>query len=157
MASVSGSAMNIRGAIPEDREAMADLERESPTAAHWAESFYIGFFEEGAADRVSLVAEDEDEVRGFLVARVAGDECELENIVVAEGNRRFGLGSKLIQALIEAVCDRRGNRIFLEVRESNATARSFYETCGFAVAGRRKSYYKDPEEDAVLYSLALPV
>jgi ribosomal-protein-alanine acetyltransferase len=155
MASVNQSAMKIRGARSEDREAMADLERASPTAAHWAESFYIGLFEEGAADRVVLVAEDDDGVRAFLIARVAGDECELENLVVAEGNRRVGLGSKLIRALIEAVCDRKVNRIFLEVRESNATARSFYETAGFAIAGRRKSYYKDPEEGAVLYGRAL--
>jgi ribosomal-protein-alanine acetyltransferase len=147
--------MNIRYARSQDRGEMVALESQSPTAAHWTESFYVGLFEEGTAERVVLVAEDEGGVRGFLVALIIGHECELENIVVAEGSRRFGLGSLLIRALFEAARDRKVNRIFLEVRESNAAARSFYETCGFAIAGRRKSYYKDPEEDAVLYGLTL--
>ena len=147
--------MNIRSARSQDREAMAALERQSPTAAHWAASFYVGLFDEGTAERVVLVAEDEGGVRGFLVALIVGHECELENIVVAKGNRRLGLGSKLIRALIDAVRDQKGNHIFLEVRESNVTARSLYETCGFTIGGRRKSYYKDPEDDAVLYSLTL--
>ena len=74
--------------------AMAALERQSPTAAHWAESFYCGLFEEGAAERISLVAEDEAKLAGFLIARVTGDECELENLVVVEGSQRRGLGSR---------------------------------------------------------------
>jgi ribosomal-protein-alanine N-acetyltransferase len=41
--------------------------------------------------------------------------------------------------------------VFLEVRESNAAARCFYEKAGFVQTGRRKSYYTDPAEDAVLY------
>ena len=147
--------MNIRCARSQDRGEIVALERQSPTAAHWAESFYGGLFAEGTAERVVLVAEDAGRVRGFLVARIVGHECELENIVLTEGNRRRGLGSKLIRGLIDAVRDQKGNHIFLDVRESNAGARAFYETFGFAIAGRRKSYYKDPEEDAVLYSLTL--
>ena len=147
--------MNIRYARSQDRGEMVALERQSPTAAHWTESFYVGLFEEGTAERVVLVAEDEGGIRGFLVAHIVGHECELENIVVTEGNRRFGLGSKVIRALFDAMRDRKANRIFLEVRESNGAARSFFETCGFAIAGRRKSYYQDPEEDAVVYRLTL--
>jgi ribosomal-protein-alanine acetyltransferase len=147
--------MNIRDGRAEDLGAMVALERQSPTAAHWAESFYIGLFEDGAQDRVLLVAEEEGAPRGFLLARIIGDECELENIVVAESNRRHGLGSKLIRALINAARGRDATCIFLEVRESNVTARSFYETCGFSSDGCRKSYYGDPAEDAVLYTLAM--
>jgi ribosomal-protein-alanine acetyltransferase len=147
--------MNIRGGKSEDRGAMMALAAQSPTAARWTESFYLGLFEEGAADRVVLVAEDEVGLRGFLIARVIGDECELENIVVAEGERRHRLGSGLIRALISAIRDRKASRVFLEVRESNTGARSFYETCGFAITGHRESYYRDPEEDAVLYNFGL--
>ena len=135
---------------------MVALERQTPAAAHWPESFYLGLFERGAVDRVSLVAEQEGVLQGFLVARISGEECELENIVVAEDSRRLGLGSKLIRALITDVRYQKANRIFLEVRESNMTARCFYETCGFSIAGRRKSYYRDPSEDAVLYTSAIP-
>jgi ribosomal-protein-alanine N-acetyltransferase len=134
---------------------MSALARQSPTAAHWPESFYAAVFEKGAAERISLVAEEKGELRGFLVARIIGDECELENVVVAESNQRRGLGSKLIRALIGEVRDRKAARIFLEVRESNLAARALYLKCGCVISGRRASYYADPTEDAVIYNLVL--
>jgi ribosomal-protein-alanine acetyltransferase len=147
--------MNIRAGRSEDLGAMVALERQSPTAAHWPKSFYHGLFDEGVADRISLVAEEEGLLRAFLIARIVGDECELENVVVAEASQRRGLGSTLIRALVDAGRDRNVARVFLEVRESNAAARALYEKCGFATSGRRASYYCDPKEDAVLYTLAL--
>ena len=39
----------------------------------------------------------------------------------------------------------------LEVREANLAARRLYEKCGFRVEGRRRGYYRDPAEDAILY------
>jgi ribosomal-protein-alanine N-acetyltransferase len=61
------------------------------------------------------------------------------------------MGSKLTCALVGPVRQRKVTRVFLEVRESNAAARALYEKCGFQISGRRKSYYSDPAEDAVLY------
>jgi ribosomal-protein-alanine N-acetyltransferase len=43
--------------------------------------------------------------------------------------------------------------VYLEVRESNRAARSLYVKCAFIESGHRKSYYSEPEEDAVLYRL----
>lgn len=100
---------------------------------------------------MSLVAEDQGEMQGFVIARITGDECELENVVVAEGVQRRGLGSRLMEALMDCVRKSGAARIFLEVRESNAAAHALYEKCGFQINGRRKSYYSDPAEDAVLY------
>ena len=105
--------------------------------------------------RVSFVAQQGGVLQGFLVAQIIGEECELENIVVAEASRRRGLGSQLIRALIKTGRDQNVNRIFLEVRESNAAARALYENCGFVGEGRRTAYYSDPAENAVLYTLAL--
>jgi len=147
--------MKVRVGRSEDLGAVVALERSSPTAAHWPESFYAALFEDGAAERISLVGEEEGELRGFLVARIIGDECELENAVVAESSQRRGLGSKLIRSLIDEVRDRKVARIFLEVRESSLAARALYLKCGFAIGGRRASYYTDPREDAVLYTLTL--
>lgn len=147
--------MNTRVGRSEDIEALVGLERQAPTAAHWPESFYRGLFEEGAPERISLIAEDGGVLQGFLIARISSDECELENVVVAESSQRRGLASKLIQELVKAAGDRKAARVFLEVRESNAAARGLYEKCGFAIHGRRKSYYTAPTEDALLYNLVL--
>lgn len=147
--------MNIRAAKAVDVGAMVRLEGQSPTAAHWPKSSYRGLFDEGAPERVSLVADDAGAICGFLIARIAGDECELENVVVAEASQRRGVASRLIQELVKVAGDRKAARIFLEVRESNAAARALYEKCGLAIRGRRKSYYTAPAEDAALYSLVL--
>jgi ribosomal-protein-alanine N-acetyltransferase len=147
--------MNIRRGRAEDLGAVVALERQSPAAAHWPESSYSAILEAGDTARISLVAEDAGVIRGFLIARIIGHECELENIVVANGDRRGGLGSKLIRALAGAARDREATNIFLEVRESNVAARSFYAACGFSSDGCRRSYYNDPVEDAVLYALAM--
>jgi [ribosomal protein S18]-alanine N-acetyltransferase len=90
-------------------------------------------------------------VQGFLVARHVASEWELENIVVAPLARRKGLGQQLLDALLVAARETNSSSVFLEVRESNAAARCLYEKAAFEQTGRRKSYYTDPVEDAVLY------
>ncbi len=147
--------IQTRKARPADALTMVGLERQAPTAAHWPESFYRGLFDEGAPERISLISEDEGNPAGFLIARIAGSECELENVVVAEASQRRGLASGLVQELVRVARDRNVASIFLEVRESNAAARALYEKCGFALDGRRRSYYTAPVEDAVLYNLVL--
>ena len=68
--------------------------------------------------------------------------------------RRKGLGQQLLDALLAAARET-SSSVFLEVRESNGAARSLYEKAGFQQTGLRKSYYKDPAENAILYRLRL--
>jgi ribosomal protein S18 acetylase RimI-like enzyme len=88
---------------------------------------------------------------GFLVARHVAAEWELENIVVSPAARRNRLGMRLLGALLGIVRDANSDAVFLEVREGNTAARGLYEKLGFLAAGRRKSYYSNPLEDAILY------
>jgi [ribosomal protein S18]-alanine N-acetyltransferase len=158
----------IRPAIPADIPAMMDLDRACVTAAHWTPEQYLHAFDCGGVERLVLLAEalpstvsDEAQgaharcLQGFLVARNVGAEWELENIAVAPSARRKGFGWRLLNALLAGARETNSSSVFLEVRESNAAARSLYEKAGFEKAGRRKSYYADPIEDAVLYRLGL--
>jgi [ribosomal protein S18]-alanine N-acetyltransferase len=152
--------MNIRPAAAEDIAAIIALEKAAPNAAHWPEQSYGAIFEAGTPPRIALVVEDgnprgANRLKGFLFARTSGPDCDLENIVVASGIQRHGVGSALMHALVAAARARNSKRIFLEVRESNVAARAFYEKCGFSDTGRRKSYYNTPAEDAVVYSLSV--
>jgi len=108
-----------------------------------------------ASPRLLLIAESDERKLGFLVANFAVDECELENIVVVASERRKGIARELMRALITTAHEHNATRIFLEVRESNIAARVLYRTCGFTVTGVRKSYYRNPDEDAVLYSFEI--
>ncbi len=62
----------------------------------------------------------------------------------------------MLEQFINHVRENSGRNIFLEVRESNHGAREFYRKANFKEAGIRKSYYSDPQESAVLYTLSLP-
>ena len=88
-----------------------------------------------------------------MVAQVAADEAEILTIGIAEGWRRHGLGSRLLEALKRAA-ERAGARsLFLEVAASNAAALALYAKHGFTESGRRKAYYVRPEgaaEDAIV-------
>jgi [ribosomal protein S18]-alanine N-acetyltransferase len=148
---------HVRLASTEDIPAILELERQTDSAAHWPETTYRRLFEQETPACVPLVIEGEDakNLNGLLIARISGDECELENVVVRRQRQSQGLGSKLLHALAEAARKQNVTHIFLEVRESNAAARALYEKSGFEISGRRKSYYSNPAEDAVLYTLQL--
>ena len=94
-------------------------------------------------------------VSGFLVAIQIDAEWELENIVVDPGKRRRGFAKQLLEVLVATARSTNSESVFLEVRESNLAARSLYERAGFELTGHRKSYYANPQEDAVLYRLRL--
>jgi ribosomal-protein-alanine N-acetyltransferase len=61
-----------------------------------------------------------------------------------------GLGQALLWALLKSACDRQLERATLEVRDSNLAAVSLYKKFGFKEAGRRKRYYEDTGEDALV-------
>ena len=158
--------MKLRAATPADIPSMVELERACPAAAHWTEKQYQQAVQPdiGDPERLVLVAEASRRVAtvveerfsgppivGFLVARHLAPEWELENIVVTANARGKGIGSQLLDALLARTREAQSEAVFLEVRESNTAARSLYEKAGFQQAGRRKSYYTNPAEDAILY------
>lgn len=146
----------VRAATIDDIRKLIAIEKDSPTAAHWTEAQYRAALEPAATpERVSLVIE-EGAVLGFIVARVLGDEWEIENVAVAAPAQRLGLGSELVRELLNAARIRSARSVFLEVRESNQVAQRLYEKWGFLPAGRRKSYYADPPEDALLFRYGFP-
>jgi [ribosomal protein S18]-alanine N-acetyltransferase len=146
--------IQIQAGTPDDIPEMMALERQTPTSAHWSESRYREMFSTQGSARLVLVARSAA-ISGFLIAQNIPPEWELENIVVAEGLRRSGLGTRLLEALIQGARNTNSTVVFLEVRESNSAARLFYERAGFGQTGRRKSYYQNPLEDAVGYRLDL--
>jgi ribosomal-protein-alanine acetyltransferase len=169
--------LSVRPAIAADIPAMLDLESRCPTASHWSQRQYEDLFStrgDGPRRLVLLVEESADgakhapelqlesapsriatRVLGFLIANQIGPEWELENIVVAPASRRKGLATQLFTTLLARARETDSERVFLEVRESNQAARALYIQLGFEESGRRKLYYANPQEDAVLYRLVL--
>jgi ribosomal-protein-alanine acetyltransferase len=147
------AGLSIRKYGSGDLSAVLSVCRRSPEAAQWSEK---GFKEAGSSGQLILVAEvaagDSARARvcGFLVAGVVAGEAELLNMAVDTADRRKGLGSKLLAAAATEAARQQAQRMYLEVRESNLAAISFYEKHGFRKSGEREGYYKNPTENAVL-------
>lgn len=92
---------------------------------------------------------------GFSLLRCLGPEAEVQEICIAEAFRGKGLGSCLMDRMIEDTRLRSGSSIFLEVRVGNRAARELYRKKGFAEQYIRRAYYSDPTEDAAVLRLSL--
>ncbi len=92
---------------------------------------------------------------GFVAARVNADELHINNIGVRGEARGRGVGSALLRAAIATGRRLGARRALLEVRAGNLPAQALYHRCGFAVAGRRRKYYREPPEDALVMSAEL--
>lgn len=125
------------------------------TAAQWPRERYEQAIHISQPRRVMLILEEQTVILAFLIVRAIEHEWELENIAVANENRRRGFGSRILGELLSMAKQEKADAVFLEVRESNRAARAFYEKWTFHETGRRSRYYSQPEEDAIVYRLAL--
>ena len=128
--------MTIRSMLPADVPQIAALERLC-FSDPWSEGSVAGELENALS--LWLVAEEDGTVRGYI-----GSQS------VAPDARRQGLGQQLLQALLDALHRRGIERVFLEVRPTNVPARALYAALGFEEIGRRKEYYVNPVEDALI-------
>ena len=104
-------------------------------------------------DCVLLCAVEGETLLGYASYQFVLDEGYVGSVAVGERYRRRGTARALMTALAESAGAKKLSFLTLEVRESNAPARSLYEACGYKIVGRRKNYYEKPVEDAILMSV----
>jgi ribosomal-protein-alanine N-acetyltransferase len=97
-----------------------------------------------------LVAVEDDEVIGYVGSQTVLGWTDMMNVAVHPDHRRKGVGEKLVLALEDALKAQESTCLTLEVRASNEPAKSLYEKLGFTEVGRRKNYYRNPKEDALI-------
>lgn len=120
----------------------------------WSKEQYAGLMRAGVC---KVFGASEGGADGAVVAYVSASvnsaafELEIYNVAVHPAARRRGLARRLTGLVLEAGRSLGLERALLEVRESNIAARSLYEGLGFRQCGLRRSYYAEPNEDAVLY------
>ncbi len=97
-----------------------------------------------------IVAIDQTEIIGYVGIWYVLDEGSITNVAVRKDYRRKGIANQLVTHILEDAKGKNIQKIFLEVRESNDSAKTLYERHGFEAIGIRKAYYKDNNEDAIL-------
>jgi ribosomal-protein-alanine N-acetyltransferase len=144
----------LRPASRADVAAIARLELRAFSDA-WTEAQLTDALK--APGAIGLVAEEDDDIIvGHLIGRSVVDEGEILTVAVDPDRRRRGIGQQLLLAAMAQLQARGVGRLWLEVRASNAGAQALYAGQGFIPAGRRRSYYRDPVEDALVLRRDLP-
>ena len=104
----------------------------------------------GNESNLFFTAVQDGEVVGYLGCQTVLDEGYITNVVVAPGHRRQGIASALLAALQRGAAEKNLSFLTLEVRVSNEAAIALYEGFGYVPVGKRKNFYTDPAEDALL-------
>ena len=97
-----------------------------------------------------LVAEENGTVAGYIGSQTCGEESDVMNVAVHPDFRRRGIAEALVNALVEELKAIGSHCLTLEVRASNVPAIALYEKMVFSEIGRRKNYYRNPREDALI-------
>jgi len=97
-----------------------------------------------------LVALEGETVAGYIGSQTVMDETDMMNVAVHPDFRRKGIAEALVSALVVELKEKQSHCLTLEVRASNTPAICLYEKLGFCEIGRRKNYYRNPREDALI-------
>ncbi len=130
-----------------DAEQMAAIE-EKTFAMPWTRKFFWEEFENENA--VYIVGVVDEKIVAYAGAWISFEEAQVTNVAVDENFRNQKIGTKLFSKLIDEVKKRGATAITLEVRPSNVAAINLYEKFGLHSVGRRKKYYLDNNEDALI-------
>lgn len=143
----------FRDGTQEDIKHIAKLEAEN-----FADAWSCTSIGETLAQKNAFVGvvEQANAIVGYCIVYYVMDEAEITRIAVGETVRRQGVGRGLLDYVCKCCEKRQIERVLLDVRESNSSARSFYEHYGFGQDGVRKNFYENPKEDGILMSLVLP-
>jgi ribosomal-protein-alanine N-acetyltransferase len=140
----------------EDLDAVSALEAASFTNP-WTREMLDRELCQSDVARVYILRLPALRVAAFCACWVVLDELHINTIAVDQDHRRAGLATALMKYVLAEAAREGARRATLEVRRSNEPALRLYASLGFAVAGVRRGYYTQPEEDALILWLgALP-
>lgn len=134
-------------------KAVSQIEKECFSNAWSENAFYQELENPMSLTLVALHINDvlsNETVAGFVNVRIVNGEVYINNIAVSQPFRRMGYGKGLLLSLEDIVRSENASFITLEVRESNFPAISLYASLGYKTVGKRKGFYRDPVENAVL-------
>jgi len=140
--------VSLRRAHVRDVEAMASIEL-AAFSDPWPVSAFSDLLDVLHA-RITVAVDNRDFTVGYCVLLVAADEGEIANIAVVSSRRGRGIGARLLDHSLHSAQLEGVRSVYLEVRASNNPARYLYASRAFVAAGRRRAYYRNPLEDALV-------
>ncbi len=148
------SPVRLRRARESDLADVLAIERVSFTDP-WSRSSFATLLEQPRV-YFAVALDAADTLLGYTVAWFVVDEAELANLAVAPEARGRGVGTSLLEGALSTAESRGTTSMYLEVRAANVSAIALYSSHGFVEISRRKSYYKNPVEDALVLRRTAP-
>jgi ribosomal-protein-alanine N-acetyltransferase len=145
------NSARVRRMMLDDLPAVVELDRLS-FSLPWPERSFRFELTDNEASRC-WVAEQDGKLVGMIIAWLLVDEAHIATIATHPDHRGQGIARKLLAYTLRYMSKEGAVSSFLEVRESNLPAQEMYRKFGYEVSGRRKRYYKDTDEDAILMTL----
>ena len=136
-----------------DVRSVVRIETEAFTSP-WREDTFSNLIGQVGVESLVMTHSDGG-VIGYAVLWCVLDQGELANIALAPDHRGKGLGGLLLERAMEVAQSRGVRELYLEVRASNTRAIALYDRFGFEQVGRRRAYYDDPKEDALVMMRSL--
>lgn len=140
--------MIIRRSLPQDAAAIAELENEI-FSDPWSEVSVTSAITSSGAMCFSAIGDD-GELYAYLLGRMILPEGEIYRVATLPKMRQRGIAHRLLSYALKTESGRGLETVFLEVRSKNVPARKLYSSLSFVESGIRKSYYKDPPDDAII-------
>ena len=134
---------------PEDLDGLVAVEQAS-FFNPWTRDMYVAELENQGISHLFVAKASGGRVVGFCGFWCVLDELHINNLAVLPEYRRQGIASMILGRVFEEGRKAGAGRATLEVRRSNDVARRLYERLGFSVAGVRRGYYHNPDEDALV-------
>ena len=103
-----------------------------------------------AEGSMCFTAREGGRVVAYVIGRLIAPEGEIYRVAVDEKYRRRGIAYRLLDYAVKTSRGKGLESLFLEVRSQNAAAISLYRAYGFTEIGRRRGYYRDPTDDAIV-------
>lgn len=143
--------VHLRKMTVEDVPAVVELDQKSFSLPWPERSFRFELTENPASH--CWVAELDGKVVGMIVVWLIVEEAHVATLAIHPDHRRQGIGQRLLAHALRQLLTDGARSSFLEVRESNFAAQEMYRKFGYEAVGRRRRYYRDNDEDAILMNL----
>ncbi len=148
----SDDDVEIRGMSEADLDQIIAIEKKS-FAAPWSRTLFRDTLAFPLAFNFVVRKKVDNKVVGYANFYLIRDEVQVLNIAIDPESRKKGHATKLLVHAIALLKERKAEDFYLEVREGNADAMRLYHKLGFRKIGRRKKYYTETNEDAIVMHL----
>ena len=139
--------MDFGRSVPDDAVGIAEIESLTfPDPWDWRSVSDL-ITTEGA---MCFTAKEGGRVVAYVIGRLIAPEGEIYRVAVREEYRRRGIAYRLLDYAVKTSRGRGLESLFLEVRSKNIAAISLYRAYGFTEVGRRRDYYRNPTDDAIV-------